>query len=95
MGFLNDIYGARGRYLREQEEASGKPRAPYFMSDKSAYKSPIDRTVVEGRTAHKEHMRKHGVIEAGDMPFGSAVRDTEPRGVRQDIQRTIQELSSR
>lgn len=68
-----------------------------IIGDKSAYLSPMDRTVVDGRTAHKEHMRKHGVIEAGDMKLGeSRTTDNAPMGsVRSDIQRSIQELSSR
>lgn len=93
MGFLSDIYKARGEAMTRQGITLGVT----IIGDKSAYMSPMDRTVVDGRTAHKEHMKKHGVMEAGDMKLGQA-RTTEntPMGsVRSDITRTIQELSSR
>jgi hypothetical protein len=41
------------------------------IRDKEAYWSPLDGTTVEGRSAHREHMRKHNVIEVGDQPVGS------------------------
>ncbi len=67
------------------------------MPDKAAYKSPLDFTVVEGRAAHREHMARHGVIEAGDMPhryFDGLDRSPMP-SVGKDIVRAMQELSSR
>lgn len=93
MGFLGDIYKARGEAMTRE----GHVGRMTIIGDKSAYVSPMDRSVVEGRTAHKEHMRKHGVMEAGDMKLGEA-RTTErtPMGsVRSDINCSIQELSSR
>lgn len=95
MGFLNDMLAARGRFLMEREAQLGVKHTPYIIGDKGAYLSPMDRTVVDGRTAHKEHMRKHGVIEAGDMKPGEMARSDEPAGIRQDIQRAISEVSSR
>lgn len=93
MGFLGDIYKARGEAMTRQ----GHVGRMTIIGDKSAYVSPMDRTVVDGRTAHKEHMKKHGVIEAGDMKLGeSRTTDNAPMGsVKSDINRAIQELSSR
>lgn len=88
MGFLHDLYRERGQAVAEQASHT-------IIRDKGAYLSPMDRKVVEGRTAHREHMKSHGVLEAGDMKLGEASRDTNPIGVRQDINRVIQELSSR
>lgn len=88
MGFLGDIYAARGRALPERT-------SPYVFADKGAYVSPIDRTVVDGRTAHREHMNRHGVLEAGDMKLGemsSEDRAPLPRPGH-DIKRAIEELS--
>lgn len=90
MAFLHDLYSARGRVLPART-------APIIIGDKAAYLSPIDRTVVEGRTAHRAHMDKHNVVEAGDMKLGelSSIEKSPMSDVRTDIQRTIQELSSR
>lgn len=67
------------------------------IPDKQAYLSPIDNTVVEGRQAHREHMKVHDVLEAGDMTIGSMQGyDRAPMApITHDIMRAMQELSSR
>lgn len=68
----------------------------YVIPDKAGYQSPMDGKFVEGRAAHREHMKVHGVIEVGDQPIGNPQRTGAPMGgMRTDIQRAIQELSSR
>lgn len=67
------------------------------IPDKAAYHSPIDNTIVDGRMAHREHMRRHDVIEAGDMQIGSmwgSERAPMPH-IAYDIKRAIEEVSSR
>lgn len=90
MGFLHDLYAAQGKAIAERT-------SPYFIADKGAYLSPLDGTVIEGRKAHREHMKRHNVVEAGDMKIGEyRGRENSPMpSIRSDIQRTIQELSSR
>jgi len=93
MGFLGDIYKARGEAMARE----GHSARLTIIGDKTPYLSPMDRSVVEGRTAHKEHMKRHGVMEAGDMPLGvGRTTESTPMGsVRSDIQRSIQELKNR
>jgi hypothetical protein len=69
----------------------------FIMPDKAGYVSPMDCTLVEGRAAHREHMKRHGVLEAGDMKLGEfSGRERAPLPpVRHDIARAIQELESR
>ena len=50
-------------------------QSTYVMPDKQPYLSPLDGTYVTSRSVHREHMRKHGVEEAGDMPIGRMVRE--------------------
>jgi hypothetical protein len=71
--------------------------AATYIPDKGGYLSPLDGKFVEGRAAHRDHMKRHDVIEAGDMRVGEyAGRDRAPmRRVGEDIVRAIQELSSR
>lgn len=83
-------------------EYGGEPYEPllgstFLMPDKAAYRSPMDNTVVEGRAAHREHMKVHGVLEAGDMKIGEfSGRDRAPLPpVRHDLKRAIQELTGR
>lgn len=67
----------------------------FVMPDKPGYVSPMSRTVVEGRAAHREHMKRHDVIEVGDQPMGyGAKRNNAPMGrAGRDIARAIQEAS--
>ncbi len=86
MGYLHDLYAAGG---------SNRPDRgfPTIIGDKSGYRSPIDRTIVDGRTAHREHMKRHSVVEAGDMKLSQPRTDTPLGGVRTDINKAIQELN--
>lgn len=51
--------------------------SPFLLPDKPAYVSPMDGSVVEGRAAHREHMKVHGTIEAGDLKIGDLSRGGE------------------
>lgn len=42
--------------------------APQVVPDTPAYASPITGEIIEGRRARREDLKKHGCIEAGDMP---------------------------
>lgn len=49
--------------------------------DIPAFRSPLDGSVVEGRAAYHEHMRKHGVVpfEKGDEKRAPPKLDPKPR----------------
>lgn len=51
---------------------AGKVCAPNVVPDTPAYRSPITGEVIEGRRARREDLKKHGCVEAGDMPRKSA-----------------------
>lgn len=67
----------------------------FIMPDKAGYLSPIDGKVVEGRAAHRDHLKRHNVIEVGDAPMGTGIRDTSlPGGLKHDIRRAMSELNA-
>jgi hypothetical protein len=39
---------------------------PFILPDKAEYVSPMDGSLITSRSHHREHMRKHDVIECGD-----------------------------
>lgn len=51
--------------------------AAYLMPDKQPYVSPLDGSLITSRSHHREHMLRHGVIEAGDMPMPTAQRNRD------------------
>lgn len=69
------------------------PSSAYLMPDKAPYLSPLDGSYITSRSTHQEHMRRHNVIEAGDMPMptGQKNRDTS-RVSGRDIANSIREL---
>lgn len=67
-------------------------QAAYYMPDKEGYQSPLDGTFVEGRAAHRDHMRKHNVIEVGDQPINRQDVDRAPmQSSGHDIVRALRE----
>lgn len=47
---------------------------PYVRDDIKVYQSMIDGTMIEGKKAHREHLKRNGCIEAGDMPIKNPER---------------------
>lgn len=66
----------------------------YIMPDKSPYVSPMDGSYITSRSHHREHMRKHNVIEAGDMPMPTHQRNRDSHGpvTGRDIADAIRQL---
>lgn len=51
-------------------------KAPMLMKDIGEYTSPIDNTRITSRSEHREHMRRHGVIEVGNEFVQPVQRET-------------------
>lgn len=69
-----------------------------IIPDKAGYLSPLDDTYVEGRAAHKSHMDRHQVYEAGDLKIGEMNRSrTLPPmpDMHKSIKRAMEEIRSR
>lgn len=75
-------------------ELGGGQAAPYYMPDKSPYLSPLDGSYVTSRSQHREHMKRHNVIEAGDQPVSrvQANRDAHRPITGQEIADAIRQL---
>lgn len=70
----------------------------FVMRDKPGYQSPLDGSFVEGRAAHREHMNRHNVYEAGDLKIGdmSKGRNNSPLPpVAVSIKQAFEQLRSR
>lgn len=82
-------HGHDGRYYLLEDDRGIAPRsglkAPMVMRDITPYRSPIDNTMITSRSAHREHVKVHDVIELGnehvppvDIPvvdYGRAIAD--------------------
>lgn len=69
----------------------------YILPDKLEYHSPLDGSIVSSRSTHREHMKRHDVVEAGDMKIGTgrAYEASAMPRAGSDIVRAMQQLRSR
>ena len=65
----------------------GSSDFPMVAGDIPAFVSPLDGTVVEGKRAYYEHMRKHNVVpfEAGDEKAKSQSNKVDRQALRERL----------
>jgi hypothetical protein len=69
------------------------PTAPMIMKDIAAYRSPIDRTVISTRAAHRDHLKRHRVVELGNEQIKPKPARTMPP-LREDLMRAYDKVTS-
>ena len=63
------------------------------MLDIQEFQSPIDNSVISSRSHKRAHMRQHGVEEAGGEKIRERAKPAyEPKGLRESLKRTCEEL---
>lgn len=74
---------------------STKVTAPMVMRDITPFLNvAIDGKEISSRSAKREMMKKHSLVEAGDIKPGSRKRAHKPQGVRASMKRTLQQLGA-
>lgn len=68
-------------------------RAFSVIRDVETYISPIDRTIIRSRSEHRDHMKRHGVVELGTEKLHAPVKAQRPRAGH-DIKRAIEQVRS-
>lgn len=63
--------------------------APMVAADIQPYRSMCDGTMITSRSQHREHLRRHGVIEIGNEKLPDRVSTLGKAG---DIKRDIAEI---
>lgn len=69
-------------------------RGPMIMRDISGYRSPIDGQYVSSRSAHREHMERHGVIELGNERVQPKSDESNFATIGHDIKRRLDEVKA-
>ena len=84
-------------YDRNFPECCGDPMprvlcAPAVMTDLEPYRSPVDGTIINSRSDHRNHLRQHKLIEVGNEKLNKpATKKIDPTGVADDIKRAMGE----
>lgn len=74
-------------HYRKRNQKHGE--SPQYMKDIEPYKSTLDGTIINSRSAHKAHLRINGCIEVGNEKIE---KKYEPApGLTQDIVRAMNE----
>ena len=75
------------------KEKMTKRQAPMVASDIGGYVSQIDGSYIESRSKHREHLKRHGMVELGnDVPTN--VKSLEiSRKSQEERKRTIAEVA--
>jgi hypothetical protein len=55
-------------------QRQGSISVPYVRDDVKPYQSMIDGRMIEGKKAHREHLKRNNCIEAADMPLKNPER---------------------
>lgn len=75
------------------KEKMTKRQAPMVASDIGGYVSQIDGSYIESRSKHREHLKRHGMVELGnDVPKQQKVVEIS-RKSQEQRKRTIAEIA--
>lgn len=83
-----------GEMIPADEATAQAERGPMVMIDLKPYKSMVTGEMIEGRAAHREHLKRHNVFEVGDaydkkLPTSQPL--TSPKGLKEQIARVAYE----
>lgn len=69
-------------------------RPPQPMRDIEGYVSPIDGKWIGSRSQHREHMKRHGVIELGNEKPKPIERSIPRESIRAEIKNQVERMKS-
>jgi len=76
----------------EEYEAQPQTAGFFVMDDLKPYKSMITGEMIEGRAAHRAHLKQHNKVEVGDAFDKATPRPyTAPAGLKETIARQVYE----
>lgn len=64
--------------------------ASYLQASFNTYKSPVDGSIIDDKSKHREHKRKHGLIEVGNEKLDQpATKKQDVGGLKEEIVRNL------
>lgn len=81
------IYDPKTKEMVPAEEFQREP-LPFVMGDIGAYQSQKTGEMIKGRAAHREHLKRHGLVEIGDA-WDKGVPKAPERSRLEEIKRTL------
>jgi len=83
--------GERQCQLKLEMEAKQRD-VPAIWEDIKPYQSQATGEIIEGRVAHKQHLKRHGLVEAADLPLEHTQHRNRPKdNLKEQIARQVYE----
>lgn len=92
-----DLVPAEEYYAKKQRgvKRSTAVAAPMVMRDIKPFMNvAIDGKEISSRSQKREMMKRHSLVEAGDMKPTQKRKIVKPQGVRASMKRTLQQLGA-
>lgn len=67
------------------ESLQAEANAPYVMGDLAPYQSMVTGEMIDGRAAHRAHLKQHGIIEVGNETNSLKPKPIAPPAGRKEI----------
>ena len=88
------IWDATLKDLVPIEEFNREPVAPFVMDDAKPYKSMATGEMIVGRAQHRDHLKRHSLVEIGDaydkgVPKPKPIQS--PPGLKETLARVVYE----
>ena len=79
--------------LVEKDSYIAEPRdSHYVIPDIQPYRSMVDGRMIQSRSAHREHLRAHGLVEVGnETKHLKSKSPAPPPGLKETLIRVAQE----
>lgn len=75
------------------KQAMTKRQAPMVASDISGYISQVDGSWIESRSKHRDHLKRHGMVELGNDVIKNQKTVEISRKSQEERKRTIAEVA--
>ena len=88
------IWDAKTKDLVPYEEFYAEPVSAYIRGDYQPYQSMKTGEMIEGRSAHREHLKRHSLVEIGDAFDKSPPKPKpiqSPAGLKETLARVVYE----
>jgi len=81
----------QGKLVSKEDYIQPCAKAHLIIGDIQPYQSMVDGSMIEGRSQHREHLKRHGLMEVGNetkylKPYGNY---TSPQGLKEELIRNV------
>lgn len=80
-----------GKRARQTPSKRSDLACPHFILDRVEYRSQETGEMITSRSAHREHLKRHRLIEVGNEPVKSESEYTKRKRHREEIRRDLVE----